>query len=508
MPLLFPIAVLWILLSVARIYLGVDPLDESSIVAQSQRFLLGDRPFVDDSNFLQTAQLLTLPLFRAFHWVSGGLDGLVLFNRWLGFAFAALVAWAASRLGKTREEKILCASLFLVYCPLQIAGLSYYSLGAGLFFLSRALVGSPFLSGALDALASLVLFPLAGAAAVAAYFDRKHLARRAAGFGLGLALASLAIGLTPALLAEQIHRLNQSRIPHQDFLALSHFARMTLLWLVYLARPGFLALVTLLLLGRRYPWAKTTALIVAPLLLWWTNRSSLGGMGAEGVVFHLMFLAPLLARETEFPWRYWIPSLAAGVVLSFASQRHLTAAAVGLLPGAALALAALTREKPAAWISAAAILFGLFQMQFPARDLEVRAAIRGGPYEGLFVKLVDKTQIEALGADLRGAAGEPGKVLVLGGKPSSYLLTPLRPAASNLWRTCYDTEGIGCAEYYAGKLGEISLAVVHREDWIAEKMGTLVNAIRRECTHLDQAAGYDLFRCGGNRQQLAIHRSP
>jgi hypothetical protein len=99
-----------------RLTRGVDFTDEAYYTAVAYRFVLGDKPFVDQILVHQTAFLLVTPLVGLFHWVSGGTEGLVLFLRimFLGFSiFVAAVVYRVLRYGLHRNVELL-ASLFCI----------------------------------------------------------------------------------------------------------------------------------------------------------------------------------------------------------------------------------------------------------------------------------------------------------------------------------------------------------------------------------------------------------
>jgi hypothetical protein len=119
-----------------RIWYGVDLTDESFYVVLPYRFALGARPFVDETTVAQQAGLLALPFVWAYHELVG-LDGLVLFVRHLQFVLSLLVGGAilVSLRGTLRSgaAALLLASTAVAFVPFDIHGLSYNTIGGGLF---------------------------------------------------------------------------------------------------------------------------------------------------------------------------------------------------------------------------------------------------------------------------------------------------------------------------------------------------------------------------------------
>src|ERR1051326_3846489 len=75
-----------------RVLYGVDFTDEAYYVAVPLRFVLGARPYIDETTpSQQTAALLMYPFIAAYH-AAAGLGGIVLFARSLHFLFACAVA--------------------------------------------------------------------------------------------------------------------------------------------------------------------------------------------------------------------------------------------------------------------------------------------------------------------------------------------------------------------------------------------------------------------------------
>ena len=191
-----------------RLYYGIDFTDESFYVAVPYRLVLGAHPFVDETAVAQQlAAILIYPFVRAYYAVAG-VTGIVLFLRHLQFVFSLLVSLAvvfALRSVLETRRAVLVGVAVVAFVPFDIHGLSYDTLGSGLFtagcFLGFKCLreqqrrATRILAGLCHGLAVFVYPPLLAAVA-AAYLIRLKLARgRARRSTLGWDLPALALPL-------------------------------------------------------------------------------------------------------------------------------------------------------------------------------------------------------------------------------------------------------------------------------------------------------------------------
>jgi len=125
-----------------RIGLGFDPQDEGFAVVVPWRWALGDRPFVDEMNLMQTAGFLTYPFVKAYVWVTGGSEGIVLYLRqlyvlWVGivtglvfFGLKGLVRW---------QYGAAISAVYITFVVLGASQLSSATLAAGFLTIGVAL---------------------------------------------------------------------------------------------------------------------------------------------------------------------------------------------------------------------------------------------------------------------------------------------------------------------------------------------------------------------------------
>lgn len=126
-----------------RIQLGVDLSDESFYLALPMRFVLGDRPFLDERSSVQGAPLLELPLVAAYHLVVRSNAGLVLFMRGAYLAFLSAIGLAladALRGWISRGAALACGAVVCFYAPYCIYQFSYNTVGGGMAMLASIAV--------------------------------------------------------------------------------------------------------------------------------------------------------------------------------------------------------------------------------------------------------------------------------------------------------------------------------------------------------------------------------
>ncbi len=125
-----------------RIGLGFDLQDEGFAVVVPWRWAMGDRPFVDEMNLLQTAGFLTYPFVEAYVWVTGGSEGIVLYLRQLYLVWVMIVTGVVFFGVKGLVRWQYAAAVAAVYVTFVVLGatqLSYATLAAGSLTIGVAL---------------------------------------------------------------------------------------------------------------------------------------------------------------------------------------------------------------------------------------------------------------------------------------------------------------------------------------------------------------------------------
>ena len=125
--------------------------DEAYSIAVPYRFVLGDRPFVDEVILAQSFSLLTTPLIWSYYKITGSTAGIVLFMRLICVFSVGLVAALAFLLVNTvfdKKNAALCSMIFVcLACP-SFDFLFCHSIGilfvtTAMFLLHGRLGGAP-----------------------------------------------------------------------------------------------------------------------------------------------------------------------------------------------------------------------------------------------------------------------------------------------------------------------------------------------------------------------------
>jgi len=155
-----------------RIRFGVDFTDEAYYAVLTQRFALGDTPFVDEFNLRQAAAVLLVPSYKLYLQIVGSTDGIILFLRHHYFFLQCLTAWGVFRLlriGTRFSFALIGAAIPLAFIPLGVPAPGYNNLGALFWALGTCLALTGVLAnhrrdligaGAVHALACVAYPPL------------------------------------------------------------------------------------------------------------------------------------------------------------------------------------------------------------------------------------------------------------------------------------------------------------------------------------------------------------
>ncbi|MBK7878780.1 MAG: hypothetical protein IPJ77_24235 [Planctomycetes bacterium] len=471
-------------LTFERLFLGVDFGDEATYVALPWRFLLGDRPFVDEINLIQTSGFFTLPLVWAWHAVTGGLDGVVLFLRCAWFAASVLVwLWTARRfapaLGAWGARIVALPVVAAVF--LGIPTFSYNTLASG-FFLGglvvqhaaarsgarRTWLAAGVLHGfATVAIPTYLIAALAGlAASLVLSRDRRGAAFVAYAAGGVLAL----FPFIPFL----------GGIGHDTFAFGYAYTGGSGAWLVKLRTIAWQTwrivphkAVVLSLLGAFVVFAKVGASVrpfggsaragsmpartLAIVALAAVVALLVPGRGAIDSSVHVFlvallgpFVLPFVAdRSTARTWfvGLWLPGFAAGIVAAWTSGNAVANAGFGALPAALVTLAAIAsfaregREGLRADAAAALVpaIFALVLLQeqraiyLDDAPEKLVARMEEGPFRGLMTTPEKKAWLDEVSAAVRASAAGHERVLAVVHFPLAYLLTDRPPATRTAW---------------------------------------------------------------------------
>lgn len=116
---------------------GVSLHLEAYYIALPYRFVLGDRPFIDEYSFGQVAGFFTYPFFKLFYLLKHSTEGIFLYARYLHFVVSlglASIVFFTFKKVTTNWLALLLAIPCFVFAPYNIHGLSYNNLAT--FFLT------------------------------------------------------------------------------------------------------------------------------------------------------------------------------------------------------------------------------------------------------------------------------------------------------------------------------------------------------------------------------------
>ncbi|HEY3316898.1 MAG TPA: hypothetical protein VGK50_00530 [Coriobacteriia bacterium] len=469
-----------------RLRYGVDFKDEAYYAALAYRFVLGDRPFVDEMNFLQLPSLMTYPLVKAFVSLTGGTTGIILFMRvmWLvSSAGLAAAGFAFLRTVMRWEVALIACLLPLVSAPFNIPSLSYNSMGSGLLAAGmivgawaavhgrtrRWLLAAGVLHGlAVFAYPTLGVAVFAFAAALFVLYRRGAVKALVAYLGGAAAVGGV---LGAILVASGVANVvrdwrfmtklagyggGESKIVKLGQQAGTFFIQQPLFLVAVVV-----AVVLAVALKERGRWALLLPVVAMfpvhgshiayTLVLYAVTLYGLAGV---------LLAAGLKGRPLAQRLYVWgvLPAFAAGCVTAYTSSNGFMNAAIGFFPALLATSGVMALVMPSAeakrslgaallpWALAivfalAVVSLGRYQYRSVYHDSPrryLKATVPAGPFAGLRT-LPETARFEA---QLRGdvaAYVKPGQlVLFFDNFPAGYLFTSARPAANTLWLSYSD----------------------------------------------------------------------
>jgi hypothetical protein len=486
----------WVLfVSWKRLAYGVDFSDESFAVAITQRYALGDRPYIDELNLRQTGELLPVPLYWAYLKIVGSTDGVVHFLRVLFFAVQCLVGLTVYQLGARRIPRavaIVAAALPIAFVPFCVPMCNYNNLGTmmlalGVFTGLRALLDDPrpramMLAGACHGLACIAYPPLAVPVIVFGVVTRFVPGRpRAAShpwdafrsFVIGLAIVGVpfALILLPGLsgLRHALHYESMTTRPRtlDKVKGVIHA-----LGQISPANPASLTtLAALGLVAKQAP--RFRKYVLAAIVVYVAHFFSETPPELRALVptytlsLHLVIYLGLLAgffivflewsdEARVMLWAGWVPCVVAGMVIATSSDNvGCMNGGLGLFPAAALAMilapmAALRRDErddgePPAWLTRTALAVAMAVVPLAIVSVNVGITysdgpitpefvrVESGPFRGLRGTAAKAARAEELTRELRALVQPGDHMLSYYDFPGAYLSTPARPGMQTVW---------------------------------------------------------------------------
>lgn len=486
----------WLLAALAlalRIPFGAGTTDEAFYSAMPYSFLLGNKPYQAELALHQNAAILMMPLFRAYMWLFDS-DGILVFNRWLYFAYICFCSFCTFRLVRLLANAAAGAwagALVLTFSYYNLFALSYNTLGAlgvlaGVLLSTQALLEKP----VPNLLAATVFFATAAfsyptftcvaALQLPLVLLRLHQRADLAEFRRTIVAVSvatvfvsaLAIGFLTWVTPQGIRRALEFHRA-EGYMAAPVPAKAYLYRSPLLGQRVYLAIYAVVLAGLPFAvklWKRGVALIavvgpVAWLSAYYLHAEFLSSLNLpRGTIWlsAVPVLAPvclLLARRYKHRWlvleQLWAPGVLSAAIVVKTSANGSHSAHLGMLPcliAGVVAFAALTAEigegemikaRAAPWCFAgfnAAVLVTqihtIFERVYDTdgrRMSEHNTWVHRGPYRGAIATPAKAKLLEGIDSDLKKLEA-PGKTLAVFDDFSvAYLSTHMRPRTFTHW---------------------------------------------------------------------------
>ncbi|MBX3191381.1 MAG: hypothetical protein KF819_30565 [Labilithrix sp.] len=465
---------------------GADFTDEAFYLAVPLRFVLGDRPFVDELNITQTGGVLSVPFVKVWTLLVGSATGIVLFARVLYLVFFGLVGFAVFRFARMRlpyATSILIAAACICFIPYGLPGLSYNTWSSGLFTLGLfvsarwllapvrppAFYRHPLLWAGLAHGAAAFAYPTMSVAAVTtacviavlagAERVRATLCYAAGGLLFALIISPVFVSAGVAHLREVVAYTTVG-----DQMAMATTTRLATLggaWLDMnrqLALAAFVVAFAMVLL-RRWPTLVGLGLPFIPLLAHGSvvptrNLAVMGFMSTFAVLGPLLCFG-LRDRPTARVMLVGIgvPATVSGVITCWTSTNTVLASAIGLYPLAHLASIALamlvdqtTKQWRLRWLrppmALSPVIFLYAALGYATADKTcireaplsaMTSVVAEGPYKGIYTTPERKAALAELSAAVLANAQQASRALFYFDFPAGYLVSYRRPLITSAW---------------------------------------------------------------------------
>lgn len=479
------------LLAIAnRFRMGTDLTDETFSIALPYRFVLGDRPFVDEISIQQTAGIILFPFVWLYVKITGGTTGIVLFVRAVHLllfkgAAAVSVHEAARRWLKHRSTAIAVSFVPFAFVPHSIPNVGYNVIGMSLLtagtFLMAAGVAEPddrvrmrcfFLGGCALGIMSFAYPPMVVAPLLATPLVL-ILAQRRLSSSLALAAGGVTVlvAVLPSLAFGGIAGVRRSLAwgVHANATATSDKLREVAvrIWdgtpsfFVYAAAAVFVA------------WVIRSRLLVALVLPavtlaigFYYRDEAATSRCAIHTVMYAGILAPLalvLARPDRAVLGgsalVLVPSFAAAFAASMISTQQVDASSLAfqtpMVLFALLAARALERagaDRTYAMFPGFALIVVLVSRNYDYvyRDAplaQLTDKVPSGPFKGIYTTRDRARMFAELQQITRTYDRPEGRILFMYESPGLYLFSKMPPAAHSVWQEFYGDQQ-GLLEYW------------------------------------------------------------
>lgn len=126
-------------LTIFSLHFGVNPYDEAFYLALPYHFIKGGHFFIDEFTPQQGAAFFTYPIIKLFYSLEGSTQGIVLFSRYIHFAFvlaSVLIIISILKRALSLPVAIIVSCAYISFTPFNIHALGYNTLALGFFTLS------------------------------------------------------------------------------------------------------------------------------------------------------------------------------------------------------------------------------------------------------------------------------------------------------------------------------------------------------------------------------------
>jgi hypothetical protein len=524
-----------------RLRYGVHLHDEAFYAVITQRFALGDRPYVDEINLRQGASVLTVPLYWLYLKLAGSTDGVIHFLRQVYFALLCLLSLAVYRLARPHVRlgsALLAASLPVTFVPFAVPTCSYNNLGAVFFALGtclglRALLaGGPAwslaLAGAVHGLACISYPPLGLPVALLAATTPLVVPREGPlrpGRALLAYVGGLALvgGVYLAFFGRAIWIGSREAFAYEEMLTRPRtfdklkgvLEAMNRLSPAYPATLASLAAAWLLARHHRKTRPFLVPVLIVPVLWWFSEaRPEFGGwVPLHTMTIHVvlylgllsgffLLLVPERRSATTFLVWGWLPAVLAGITMAVSSDNGgCMNAGLGLFSAAVLcpiaaAMAGETRKesggaadgmKPVLLVPGVLGLLVMpvqllrlnYQSTYHGGPVETMTAqVRVGPFRGLWGNPRHISQAELLSQEIPPLHKPGERMLAYYTVPAAYLTVQTRPALPTSW-TDIRAKGARYLPYYQQHRTGNGLVIVTSEQGQSPELERLTQDPKR-----------------------------
>ena len=489
------VAVLALLTTYKRLFYGVDFTDESFYTGIPYEFVLGNRPFIDELNFLTFPSLLLYPVIKLYFLFNEGTDGIILFNRHLFLLFFLLVAFTVfivSRRIVSSQAAVIIAASSIAFIPLNIPALGYNTMSSGFLTIGLLLSyyavfhekkGLPFLLAGLSLGLAVISYPtiiipfVIFSIILLIILAKKSIIKNFGFFVIGSLIAAVPVliimwkaGLDHVLYFVEnlgyvgIQGGSGYKLIEETYLWFSNYPNK---WVI------LIAIILVVILYYKKSFLYSFLLLLLPLFSYkfgFDSGKSLTSQSQIVVVnYSVLFLLLFFIHVKDKKIRYmgsliFLPSLLAGLTYMWSSSNGYIASGLGLFPACiatslAIVYSIENSQMNVKWRTLVSILapltliiyLVLAQQNHVYRDQDIQhltSKVTFGPYKGLYTTPEKIIFMEQLSDDLIKQSKDSKSVFFYNHFPGGYLFSGLKPGGNTIWIFYYSKNRYIHVDYY------------------------------------------------------------